>query len=237
MLNIIKLLQFFKGYQLEYVGKKQEGKEVYSFYFKPLSQWRWQAGQHMMLDFQVNGKIVRKMFSLSSAPFEENYRITTRYLGDKASDFKKTLFTLQQGTIIKGHGPVGNIKLIDQEKHHLFIAGGIGITPFCSILKDIDRNKLTTGVTLLYQNTDKNFVFENELNSIVKNNKDVKIQYLVNPVIIDTQKILNAVPNIKDTIVCISGPNGFVVSIKKILQEIGVKNNNIKTDVFLGLNI
>ena len=75
-------------------------------------------------------------FTLASAPAEKVVKITTRISNDP-SEFKKALLELKQGMKISMSGPVGSFYLKDNSPT-LLIAGGIGITPFRSIVKQIE---------------------------------------------------------------------------------------------------
>ena len=77
-----------------------------------------------------------KPFTVASAPTENVVRLTMR-IGDNPSDFKKAMLELKQGMKVKMSGPVGSFYLKDNNPS-LLIAGGIGITPFRSILKQVE---------------------------------------------------------------------------------------------------
>ncbi len=77
-----------------------------------------------------------KPFTLASAPTEKVVKITTRISNDP-SEFKKALLELKQGMTISMSGPVGSFYLKDNSPT-LLIAGGIGITPFRSIIKQLE---------------------------------------------------------------------------------------------------
>ncbi|MNJ47342.1 Benzoate 1,2-dioxygenase electron transfer component [compost metagenome] len=119
----------------------------------------WKAGQYGL--FSITHKSVKngtRPFSVSSAPAENAVRITTR-IGEQPSEFKKALLELTPGMKITMRGPVGPFYLQD-ENPALFIAGGIGITPFRSILKQIDSTPKEVGkpIHLLYMDGNREYL-------------------------------------------------------------------------------
>ncbi len=75
--------------------------------------------------------------------------LTTRF-APKSSSFKKALKNLRRGDAVEAHDLEGDFVMDDSKKTFVFIAGGIGITPFRAILLDLDYNKKPLNVQLLY---------------------------------------------------------------------------------------
>jgi ferredoxin-NADP reductase len=91
----------------------------------------------------------RRTFSLVSAPFESTRAIATR-MRDTA--FKRALKALPDGASVKLSGPIGQFTLADAARPAVFIAGGIGITPFMSRLRQANQERSTQSFLLLYSN-------------------------------------------------------------------------------------
>src|ERR1035437_9590818 len=130
--------------KLSLMQKKTESPDVESFIFKPSESIIWKAGQffHYVLHHEpTDDRGSDRWFTISSAPFEKNVMITTRLTPDKGSSFKKKLTSLKIGKTIEVSNIDGDFTVDDPTKEHVFIAGGIGITPFRSILKDLDHDK------------------------------------------------------------------------------------------------
>ena len=104
---------------------------------------------------------VERFFSIASAPHEKHVMVTTRF-APKSSSFKKALRNLRPGDAIEAHDLEGDFVVDDAEKTFVFIAGGIGITPFRAILLDLDYNKKPLNVQLLYANRDNDFPYRKE---------------------------------------------------------------------------
>src|SRR5574341_440996 len=111
-----------------------------------------QAGQYLTLDLPVEdprGK--RRPFTLSSSPTEKGFLTITTRIGP--SPFKQTLNSLETGTKVQTKAPFGNFVLPpDTSKPVVMLAGGIGITPFRSMIKLACDTQLALSITLLYSN-------------------------------------------------------------------------------------
>ena len=99
-------------------------------------------------------------------------------ISDAPSDFKKAMLELKQGMKISMSGPVGSFYLKD-DSPSILIAGGIGITPFRSMLKQIEAegNGVGNKIHLLYMDSKKSFIFKDELDEIA-NNTSITVTYL-----------------------------------------------------------
>ena len=141
----------------------------YTFSFEKGKDLTWKAGQHGLLTIThkkiKNGTLP---FTLASAPAEEIVKITTR-ISNEPSEFKKALLELKQGMTISMSGPVGSFYLKDNSPT-LLIAGGIGITPFRSIIKQMEMtgNCIETPIQLLYLDSNKSYIYKNELDEIAR---------------------------------------------------------------------
>ncbi len=128
---------------------------TYSF-VKPTSYY-YIAGQfiELKLPHQADDRGEKRWFTLSSAPHDEYLSITTKH-SLPSSSFKKTLHDLKSGDLVGISEPMGDFVLPrDTTKPLLFVAGGIGITPFLSILSEVAHQGKTRDITLIYSATNK----------------------------------------------------------------------------------
>lgn len=221
---------------LTLIEKRKEAEDVTSFIFKPEISFSWKSGQFLHYTLKHKNYDNRgpdRYFTIASAPFEKVVMITTRFAKD-GSSFKKTLKTFQIGDTIEGVAPDGNFTLDDPNQESVFIAGGIGITPFRSILIDLAHRDIPINVTLLYANKTPDFVFKKELEDTAKHNPNLKIHYFVDPKRIDENAIKKTVANLRKKIFYVSGPEPMVESIDELLESLGVPKNHIKNDFFPG---
>ncbi len=222
--------------QLTLIEKKKEAEDVTSFVFKPEIPFSWKPGQFLHYTLKHKNYDSRgpdRYFTIASAPFEQVVIITTRFAKD-GSSFKKALKSFKIGDHIEGVAPDGNFTLDDPNQKSVFIAGGIGITPFRSILLDFVRKNIPVHVTLLYANKTADFVYKEELKSIAKQNPNLKIHFIAGPKRIAGNTVKKTVANLKRPIFYVSGPQPMVESIDIILEGLGVRKNHIKNDFFPG---
>jgi ferredoxin-NADP reductase len=242
---------------LKLIDKKQEASDVITFIFEPENPVSWKAGQFMR--YQLNNpdsdqRGESRFFTISSAPFEKNIQITTRFAGDKGSSFKKDLKNLQIGDTLEGYGPSGSFTLNYPEEPYILIAGGIGITPFRSMLVQLNHDKTPFNIKLLYANKTDEVVFKEELESLKPNNPNFSIDYFIGDHKLDKQSLQPytrqrrgslaspakpggpkraATYNIQHTYY-LSGPEPMIQTLEKILVELGIPEDNIKHDYFPG---
>ena len=141
--------------KLKLIRRKKETPDVESFVFNPAEPLTWKAGQylHAVIHHEpTDNRGSDRWFTIASAPFEKEVMITTRLTAEKGSSFKAKLSNLKIGKSIEISDLDGDFVVDDPALEYIFIAGGIGITPFYSILKEADHAKIKLQVTLLYAN-------------------------------------------------------------------------------------
>jgi ferredoxin-NADP reductase len=153
--------------KLKLVERKKLFEDVESFILEPEQPVQWEPGQYMHYVFAHDNPDERgtaRWFTISAAPVENHLMITTRFTAQEGSSFKRALGNMRIGDSIESDdGPKGKFVISEPSKKHIFIAGGIGITPFRSILLQADHDGQELKVELLYTNRDENFVFGDEL--------------------------------------------------------------------------
>lgn len=227
-------LSIFKKRELLFLESYKESEDVYTFLFEKEQDLTWKAGQHGL--FTITHKKIKnpiRPFTVASAPTENIVRITMR-INENPSDFKKAMLELKQGMRVKMSGPVGGFYLKD-DSPSLLIAGGIGITPFRAILKQIDSegDGVEKQIHLLYLDSQKSFIYKDELDELAKNTS-ISITYL------DSRDDLHQEIDKFSTLYenngnyFVAGPKSIVESISTYLQNNYVSKKNIKKDAFFG---
>jgi len=208
---------------------KPETKDVFSLIFEKPKDFSFYAGQYLTYELPVldpNGNT--RPFTISASPTEGFLMLSTKY---GLSPFKEALVQLKSGDSITTSHPAGTF-ILDELTPAVFIAGGIGITPFRSMLKYALDEKLSTPITLIYSNSDNNFLFKKEL----ENWK----QDLPNLIIIYHNSTQNGhltklpTTNYQLPIYYLAGPPKMVSSFEQILIQHGVDKTNIRYDKFTG---
>ncbi len=223
--------------KLKLIEKKLETPNVTTFIFEPQEPITWKPGQYLhyvLHHLPTDDRGSDRWFTNAAAPFQKEIHVTTRHATEKSSTFKQKLFALKEGKNIEITGVMGDFTLEDPKKNYVFIAGGIGITPFRSIIKQLDHDKKPINVTLLYSNHDQNIVFKEELETIASRNPHFAIHYIFSPEHINEKKIKELIPDIMKPIFYVSGPEPMVDSLIKILKQMGILEDHIKGDWFPG---
>ncbi len=240
--------------KLTLTKKILEAKNTISLYFKCEKKIDWLPGQYFYYTLPTlnypDPKGSTRQFTIASSPTEDTMILTTKLRED--SGFKKTLNEIQIGQTVEGDGPSGTF-ILDQEKHmpQVFLAGGIGITPFRSFIKYAIDKAYKTPIFLLYSNsTPEEITYKNELDPWAKTNPNFKIIYTIskpeeskikwtgNVGRIDSKTILEASTNfgfdIKNTTFWVCGPPPMVTTMEQILWKLKISTDNIVSEKFTG---
>jgi len=223
--------------ELTLIDKKYETLDTVSFFFKPSSPIFWTAGQFLIYTLEHQNPDTRgkmRFFTISSAPFENHIAITTKISYKAPSSFKKALSEMKLGGKIQAKGPDGDFIIEDPFEEYVFIAGGVGITPFRSIIADLAHDKSPINVTLLYANQNEDIAFKKELDEIANGNPNIKVNYFISPIRIDIESINKVVSDPKKPFYFISGPNNFVEGLSVVVNRFGIEKKRIKHDYFSG---
>lgn len=218
-------------------GIKDESPNTKTFVFQPDQPVTWKAGQfikYIIEDPNPDNRKTQRFFSISSAPYEKNIHLTTKFVPCDGSTFKKDLQKFKVGDTVDATIPEGDFILEGPSKEYAFIAGGIGITPLHSIIKDLDHSQKPVNITLLYANRTLEVVFKKDLEDIAKRHPEFKIHYVIDPQRIDEQLIKEKVPDFDKKIFYVSGPEPMVELFEKMLADMGIPEDNIKRDYFPG---
>lgn len=225
---------------LTFLDRVQRTSDCFSFIFSPQNPVSWKAGQYMQFTLQhenPDNRGINRFFTISSAPHEKNIMITTRYEFDKSSTFKKALFSMKKDDNISAFMPQGDFIIEDFSKSYVFIAGGIGITPYRSIIMDVeDKGKIDDlEIYLLYSNRNNEIVFKDDFDSLANKYKTFRVRYVISPERSGLDLIKVAVPDYIKKVYYLSGPPGMVKSIEEeIIAEGNIPESLIKLDYFPG---
>ncbi len=221
---------------LRFKSKQMLSPTVYEFTFTPDQQLDFEAGQYMEWTLEhkkPDARGNRRYFTVASAPHEAEVRLGAR-IGEKSSTFKNALMALAPGGTLAAGSVSGDFTLPkDASKKLVFIAGGIGITPFISMIRHMIGKEEKRNVTLLYAaNTADDFAYKNILDEAAST-IGLKVAYLAG-VKITEETLRTYAPTIAEHTFYISGPEGMVRAYKTLLRNMGVPARQIKTDYFPG---
>lgn len=221
---------------------------VYDFVFKSDNKLSFKPGQYMEWTLGHNhqdARGMRRYFTIASSPTENNIRMGVKFYPD-ASSFKKSMLLINPGDKIVASQLAGDFVLPkDKNKKLVFIAGGIGITPFRSMTKYLLDTKEKRDIVLLYSNyAPADIAYKNIFDQAEKElgmktiytitGEEVPADWRGERGYIDEKMIERAVPDFKDRIFYLSGSHSMVMAFDTVLQKMGVSKSRIIKDYFPG---
>jgi glycine betaine catabolism B len=216
--------------------KDRVAENTWTFYFEPMSKFDFTPGQYLEWTLphkNPDKRGIRRYFTISSAPEESQVMLTIR-VTNSGSSFKSALMKIREDKGLVASGPQGNFVLPeDKEIPLVFIAGGIGVTPFRSMVKDMLSKKDKRKIIFLYLNSEeKDIAFK----KLFEKAEAVGVRtFYINTKkdgYIGEKKIKEKVPDYQKYTFYISGPELMVEAFKKMIAKMGVEK--IKTDFFPG---
>ncbi len=214
--------------------------DIYDFIFTSKEKLTFKAGQYLewtLSQKQVDSRGNRRYFTVASSPTEEGIRIGVKFPENESSSFKKEMLDMKIGKQIVASGLSGDFTLPKGiTKKLVFIAGGIGVTPYRSIIKYLVDTNEKRDIILLYSDKDeKQFVYKDIFNEAIK-------KFGIKTIYYETEKqghinadfIKKEIPDFKERMFYISGSHGMVTGFENTLKESGIHEKQIKIDYFPG---
>lgn len=226
----------------------QLSPDMMDFVFTPDHPMKYTPGQYMewtLPHHHPDARGTRRYFTLASSPTEDTLRLGVRF-SEKGSSYKNLLHQLDANTPVLAGQLAGDFVMPKNPQQPLaFIAGGIGVTPFRSMVKYLLDTNQPRPITLLYSaRTAASFVYTDVFNE-AQTRIGLKPIYVLSDEqpadwtgrlgMIDGPLVQETIPDYLKTTFYISGPQPMVQGIKNTLRSIGVPTEHIKTDFFPGL--
>ena len=213
----------------------------------------YKAGQYAIVDLSTTedpeGPL--RSFTLASSPTEEDSILISVRI--RNTPFKQKLASLEVGDIAKFTSPLGDFVLPeDYSKPAVFLSGGIGVTPFRSMIKYATDERLPLKIVMFDSNRNEdNILYKEEFESWQNLNKNLKVVYTLtlegqNGISskwdgeigrIDKNMILKYLSDddVVNAVFYICGPPGMLNAIKNLLTtEMGVTKDRIREEEFYG---
>lgn len=230
--------------------KVQLAPDIYDFVFVPTRKLAFAPGQYMAWTLghrDPDSRGNRRYFTLASSPTEDTLRVGVKY-NPRGSSFKQALLTLDGCQEIVAAQVAGDFTLpADPRQKCVFIAGGIGITPFRSMVKFLLDTHQPRPIVLLYANRSAQEIVYKDVFDQAQQQLGIKTIYTVTdertlPPFwkgrvgrITPQMIQAEIPDYLHCVFYISGSQNMVESFRAMLAQLGVSASRIKTDFFAGL--
>jgi ferredoxin-NADP reductase len=230
-------------------ARQEIAEGTMAFHFEKPPGFAFKPGQAIDLvlpgDPGADPQSLRHAFSIVSAVFEDELVIATRM---RESAYKRTLKSLPAGARVGIEGPFGSLTLHkDRSRGAVFIAGGIGITPFMSILRQAARDRLPQRMTLLYSNRrPEDAAFLDELARLESSNERFRLIATMTEIsksaspwkgetgMIDARMLKAAAEGMHSPMYYLAGPPAMVEGLRKVLGQAGIEDDDIRSEDFYG---
>ena len=238
-----------RGHPSRLQAREEIAVRTMAFHFERPAGFEFKAGQAIDVLLtnppETDSEGDARTFSIASAPFENELLVATR-MRDTA--FKRSLSRLPLGTPVRIDGPSGSFTLHkNSAKPGVFLAGGIGITPFLSILSQAARDRLPHKLYLFYSNRrPEDAAFLDTLQGLQQANPNFRLiatmtelsrsqkQWQGETGFINREMLSRHLNNLQGPIYYIAGPPAMVAAMREMLVEATVDEDDIRTEEFAG---
>jgi len=237
------------AYLLKLQTTTQLAPDIYEFRFSGATRLRFRPGQYLewtLRHSRPDSRGDRRYFTIASSADERQVRLGVKFYPG-ASSFKRALLAMRPGSEIVASQLAGEFVLPANKREKLvFMAGGIGITPFRSMIKHLLDHDEKRPITVLYSNkTAPEIVYADVLEKARKQ-LGIRTVYTLTDANcvppdwqggtgrVDAEMIAEAVPDYRERTFYLSGPRALVVGFEEVLRNIGIPKSRIKTDFFPG---
>jgi ferredoxin-NADP reductase len=236
-------------YSVKLNRRETVAKGTLAFYFEKPAGFAFKAGQFLELTLtnppETDAEGNSRAFSIASAPSESHLMVATR-MRDTA--FKRVLRTLPLGAEVQIEGPFGNLILHnDTARAAVFLAGGIGITPFRSIVLRAAREHLPHRLFLFFSNRrPEDAAFLAELQALRAENANYTLVETMTATEggshswegetgqISKEMLIQHLGDLNGPIYYLAGPPAMVGAMQRLLNSAGVNDDDIRPEEFAG---
>jgi len=229
--------------------KETVAERTMAFHFERPEGFHFRAGQRVLLSLleasEYDGYGIARTFTLASAPHDPELMIVTR-MRDTA--FKRTLGSAPGSLRLRIEGPSGELTLHrEAERPAIFLAGGIGVTPFLSIIRDAIHAGLRHQIRLFYSNRrPEDAPFLGELRMLAAANRGFhfiptmtdaassQLPWSGEQGAIGESLLRRHVEGMTRPIYYLAGPPGMVLGMQNLLERTGVAEQDVRDEQFYG---
>lgn len=231
------------------VEKQRISPDIVDFVYKLKRPINYKPGQYMewtLPHTDADSRGARRYLTLASSPTEDNIRLGVKFYPD-GSSYKKAMLGSDGNTPIAAGQLSGDFVMpSDSSQKLVFIAGGIGITPFRSMLKYLVDKKQKRDVVLIYSNKTERDIVYRDVFKQASEQIGLKTTYTLTDLnkvpstwtgekgYISESMLKTEVPDFNERLFYISGSHQMVTGVKEALNNLGIPSHQIKTDFFPG---
>ncbi|MDF0643817.1 MAG: FAD-dependent oxidoreductase [Nitrospira sp.] len=236
-------------YRVKLIDRYEVAENTMAFRFEKPAHFTFTPGQFIDMTLvdspETDAKGNKRTFSIASSPEDDILMVATRL---RNTAFKRVLRTMSLGTQVSIEGPFGDLILhTDATRPAVFLAGGIGITPFRSILLHAAKAELSHHLVLIYSNRrPEDAAFFDELEALQRDNPRYTFVGTMTQAEhsyrswqgergkVSRHMLDKLLKDLVGPIYYVAGPPRMVGSLQSMLTEAGVKNEDIRAEEFFG---
>lgn len=236
-------------YDVTLKGREEVAAGTMAFHFAKPDGFSFKPGQAIdvvLIDPPTtDAQSARHTFSIVSAPFQDELVVATRM---RDSAFKRAFKSLSIGSPAKFDGPFGSLTLHNERaRPAVFIADGIGITPFMSILRQATQDQLPQRLLLLYSNRrPEDAAFLVELQQLEQQNTNFRLVATMTEMskssrswagetgLIDEDLLKRVTGDLAAPIYYLAGPPAMIKAVRQTLNHAGIDDDDIRSEEFYG---
>lgn len=223
-----------KALRLKLLGREREAFDTDCFRFER-GRLRWRAGQHLHARIERGEpqEIVEEGMGIASAPFEGEILLLARWI-KPLNAFRRVLHDLVVGDTLLVEGVAGELTVEEPARPLVFVAGGLGVAPFRSILFQLDRDGTPLHLDMFYLNRDENFLFGDVLEDLIRRHPDARLHPFVGTSSIPEGALRAAVADAQAASYLVCGPPAMVEATRGVLRRFGAPDRNVRSEVLTG---
>jgi len=236
-------------YSVKLRGRREVAERTMAFTFEKPVNFVFKAGQFLEITLmnpsETDAEGDSRAFSIASAPHEEMLMIATR-MRDTA--FKRVLGGMPVESQVRVEGPFGDLVLHNNRaRAAVFLAGGIGITPFRSMVVRAAKEQIPHHLFLFYSNRrPEDAPFLEELKGLELENSNFKFVGTMTDMarsgrswtgetgLLDHEMLSRHLKDVASPIYYVAGPPAMVTALRNMLNHAGVDDDDMRTEEFSG---
>lgn len=232
-------------YRAKLLTRRIAAKETTLLILEKPKNFKFTPGQYLDIGIVNSGLDEYERFrslSIGSVPTDDFLLLAYR---NRSSEFKKAVERLPIGSNLEIQGPFGRFILYPGEQPVVFLAGGIGVVPFLSIIQSVTLSKSKRRLYLFYSNSNfKESAFLNELKAQERENPFFKLiptltsqdtkDWQGERGYIDSKMLKKYLTEVKNTLFYIAGTPDMVMDLRFMVTSLGVDPSQIRTESFDG---